>query len=236
MIDKRRTLEEALAAVRDGMTVMIGGFGFAGNPRVLIAGVVRSGRKDLTIVSNNAGTETEGIGELIGAGAVRKMIMSFIGPNNRLQRLMMDGKVEVDLIPQGTIAERARAAGAGLGGFYTPTGVGTELESRREVREIGGKRYLFELPLHADVALIKAWRADRRGNLVYRKTARNFNPIFATAAAHVIAEVEEIVPVGELDPERVSTPSVYVDAIVEVPRDRSSVPSTGDARKEASRG
>ncbi|WP_395693763.1 3-oxoacid CoA-transferase subunit A [Nocardioides sp.] len=207
---------EAVAGIEDGATILVGGFGLAGMPIALIDALIDSGAGDLTIVSNNAGNGDTGLAALLGQGRVRKVICSF--PRQRdswvFDRLYRAGEVELELVPQGTLAERMRAAGAGIGAFYSPTGVGTPLADGRETRVIDGRTYLLELPLRGDVALIGAHRADRRGNLVYRKTARNFGPVMATAAATVVVQVDEVVEVGRLDPEAIVTPSIYVDRVV----------------------
>ena len=211
-------VDEAVAGIRDGATVLVGGFGMAGMPVELIDALDRLGATDLTVVSNNAGNGDTGLAALLAKGRVRKVICSF--PRQRdswvFDDLYRSGRIELELVPQGTLAERMRAAGAGLGGFYCPTGVGTPLAEGKEEREIDGRRYLLELPLHGDVALIKAHKADRMGNLVYRKTARNFGPVMATAAAAVVAQVGEVVDVGSLDPETVVTPGIFVDKVVAV--------------------
>ncbi len=207
--------DEAVAlCVRDGMRLMVGGFGLVGAPLTLIRALNASPRKDLTILSNNLGEAGKALGETLRLGKVRRAIGSFFTSNPEVAEARTRGEIEITLIPQGTFSEAIRAAGAGLGGFYTPTGVGTLLAEGKEVREIGGKQYLFQEPLRADVALVRARRADRLGNLVYYKTARNFNPMMATAADVVIAEVDEVVEVGQLDPETVVTPHLYVDYLV----------------------
>lgn len=210
--------DEAVSGVADGSIVLVGGFGPAGMPFELIDALLRQGATGLTIVSNNAGNADTGLAALLAQGRVRKVICSFPRQHDSwvFDGLYKAGKVELELVPQGTLAERMRAAGAGLGGFYCPTGVGTPLAEGKEERDIDGRRYLLELPLHGDVALIKAHRADRMGNLVYRKTARNFGPVMAAAATNVIAQVREVVEVGALDPETVVTPSIYVDKVVAV--------------------
>ncbi len=207
--------EAAVAALlKDGMTVMVGGFGLVGAPLTLIRAMNVSGCKDLTIISNNLGEPGKGLGETLRLGKVRRAIGSYFTSNPEVAAARAEGKIEITLLPQGTFSEAIRAGGAGLGGFYTPTGVGTLLAEGKEVREIGGKTYLLQEPLRADVALIRAHKADTAGNLVYYKTARNFNPMMATAADTVIAEVDEVVGVGLLDPEAVSTPHIYVDSLV----------------------
>ena len=221
MIDKRvASAAEALADLPDGATVMIGGFGTAGLPDDLTDALVARGARDLTIINNNAGNGDHGIAALLAAGCVRKVICSFPRQtdSHHFDRLYRAGQVELELVPQGTLAERIRAAGAGIGAFYTPTGYGTELARGKEVRELGGRMQVLELPLHADWALIKAERGDRWGNLTYRMTARNFGPIMAAAARTTVATVHEIVKLGQLDPEAVVTPGVYVQRLVQVPR------------------
>jgi 3-oxoadipate CoA-transferase, alpha subunit len=210
------TAAEAVAGIADGSTVLIGGFGPAGVPGDLIDALVRQGATGLTIVSNNAGNGTAGIAALLAAGQVRKVICSFPRQSDSyvFDRLYRAGKVELELVPQGNLAERIRAGGAGIGGFYSPTGVGTPLAEGKETRIIDGRAYLLEHPIKGDVALISAFRADGLGNLVYRKTARNFGPVMATAATTVIVQVTDIVPVGALDPESVITPGIYVDRVV----------------------
>jgi len=207
--------EEVMALiVQDGMALMVGGFGLVGAPLTLIRSLNASPRKDLTIISNNLGEPGKGLGETLRLGKVRRAIGSFFTSNPEVAEARGRGEIEVTLLPQGTFSEAIRAGGAGLGGFYAPTGVGTLLAEGKEVREIGGRKYLLEEPLHADVALVRARKADRLGNLVYYKTARNFNPMMATAADVVIAEVDEVVEVGDLDPEAISTPHLYVDYLV----------------------
>jgi len=212
------TVEEAVAGVEDGSTVLIGGFGMAGMPVALIDGLIAQGATDLTVVSNNAGNGDTGLAALLAKGRVRKMICSFPRQHDSwvFDGLYRDGKVELEVVPQGNLAERMRAAGAGIGAFFCPTGVGTPLAEGKETREIDGRTYLLEYPIRGDVALIGAYRSDRMGNLVYRKTARNFGPVMATAAATVVAQVREVVDTGSLDPETVVTPSIYVDRVVTV--------------------
>jgi 3-oxoadipate CoA-transferase alpha subunit len=213
------TAAEAVTAVEDGATVLIGGFGMAGMPVELIDALIGHGAGDLTIVSNNAGNGDTGLAALLAAGFVRKVVCSFPRQSDSwvFDGLYRAGKIELELVPQGNLAERLRAAGAGIGAFYSPTAVGTPLAEGKETRTIDGRDYLLEFPIHGDVALIKAHRADRMGNLVYRKTARNFGPVMAAAARVTIAQVSEIVEIGVLDPEAVVTPSIYVDRLVEVP-------------------
>jgi 3-oxoadipate CoA-transferase, alpha subunit len=214
------SVEAALQGVRDGATVMIGGFGGAGQPTELIDGLIAHGARDLTIVNNNAGNGEIGLAALLKTGRVRKIICSFPRQvdSQVFDGLYRGGKIELELVPQGNLAERIRAAGAGLGGFLTPTGYGTELARGKETREIGGRMYVLESPIHADVALIKAERGDRWGNLVYHKTARNFGPIMAMAAKLTVASVHQVVKLGELDPEVIVTPGIFVHRVVEVPR------------------
>lgn len=203
--------QEAAAKVTDGSSVMIGGFMTCGTPVDLLRELVQRGVHDLTVISNDTGLQGDGVGMLISAGAVSHLITSHIGMNPETGKKMIEGHIEVELVPQGTLVERIRCAGAGLGGFLTPTGVGTVVaDGKREV-EVNGTTYLLEEPLPADIALIKAWKGDRLGNLIYRKSARNFNPIMAMAAQVVIAEVEEIVEIGEIDPNQVMTPGIFVD-------------------------
>jgi 3-oxoacid CoA-transferase subunit A len=204
----------AVADIPDGATVMIGGFGLSGNPENLIAALHRQGTRNLTIISNNAGTDHEGIGVLLAAGQIRKMIATYVGENSIFEAQARSGQLETELVPQGTFAERIRAAGAGIPAFFTPAGVGTLVAEGKETREFDGRVYLMERALPADFALIKAYRGDRWGNLIYRKTARNFNPVMATAARVTIAEVEELLAPGGLDPEAIVTPAVYVQRIV----------------------
>ena len=205
--------DQAIAKVQDGASIMMGGFGLCGIPENLIAAVRRKGVKDLTVMSNNAGVDDFGIGLLLQTRQVKKMISTYVGENKLFEAQVLKGELEAELIPQGTFAERMRAGGAGLGGFFTPTGFGTPVAEGKETREINGKMYVFEKPLRAQFAFVKAWKGDPWGNLVYRRTARNFNPVMATAADFVIAEVEELVKVGELDPALVHTPGIYVNAI-----------------------
>jgi 3-oxoadipate CoA-transferase alpha subunit len=210
---------EAVASVFDGATVMFGGFGNAGMPGQLIEALRASGRRNLVVISNGAGTGNFALGALFGDGCARKWIGSFPSPGAKeFRERYLKGQIEIELVPQGTLVERIRAAGAGLGGFFTPTGAGTELAAGKEIRIIGGREFLFEQPLSADFAFLKAHRGDRLGNLSYRGTMRNFNMIMATAAKVVVAEVDELVPAGELDPEDVHTPGVFVDHVVQVVR------------------
>ncbi|GAA4604405.1 3-oxoadipate CoA-transferase alpha subunit [Actinoplanes octamycinicus] len=207
---------EAVAGIRDGSTVLIGGFGMAGMPVELIDALIEQGATDLTVVSNNAGNGDTGLAALLAKGRVRKMICSFPRQADSwvFDGLYRAGKIELEVVPQGNLAERMRAAGAGIGAFYCPTGVGTPLAEGKETRVIDGRTYVLEFPIKGDVALIGAYRSDRMGNLVYRKTARNFGPVMATAGSLVIAQVHEVVETGTLDPEVVVTPSIYVDRVV----------------------
>src|SRR5712692_3198802 len=213
------TAAEAVADIPDGATVLIGGFGSAGQPVELIEALIDSGATDLTVVSNNAGNGDAGLAALIRAGRVRKMVCSFPRQSDswHFDEKYRAGEIELELVPQGNLAERIRAAGAGIGAFYTPTGYGTLMAEGKEVREIGGRHYVLEYPLRADYALVKAHRADELGNLVYRKTARNFGPIMAAAATTTVVQVEEVVPAGALDPEIIVTPCIYIDRVVWVP-------------------
>jgi 3-oxoadipate CoA-transferase alpha subunit len=210
------SLEAALAGVQDGATVLIGGFGAAGQPAELIDALIAQGARDLTIVNNNAGNGETGLAALLKARRVRKIVCSFPrqADSQVFDALYRAGEIELELTPQGNLAERIRAAGAGIGGFFTPTGYGTLLAEGKETRVINGKHYVFETPIHADFALIKAYRGDRWGNLTYRKTARNFGPIMATAARCTIAQVSEVVELGELDPEHIVTPGIFVQRVV----------------------
>ena len=210
--------DDAVADVTTGSVVLIGGFGMAGMPVELIDALIRTDAGDLTVVSNNAGNGDTGLAALLAAGRVRKMVCSFPRQTDSwvFDRLYRAGEIELELVPQGNLAERLRAAGAGIGAFFTPTGAGTPLADGKETREINGRTYVLEYPIHGDLALIKAHRADRLGNLVYRKTARNFGPVMATAAATVVAQVSEVVEIGELDPENIVTQGIYVDRLVEV--------------------
>ncbi|NYT86441.1 3-oxoacid CoA-transferase subunit A [Pollutimonas harenae] len=210
------SMQAGLADVPDGATIMVGGFGLAGQPKELIDALLDQGAKDLVIINNNAGNCDTGLAALLAAGRVRKIICSFPRQSDShvFDGLYRSGKIELELVPQGNLAERIRAAGAGIGGFYTPTGAGTPLAEGKEQRHINGRDYLLEYPLHADYALIKALRADRWGNLVYRKTARNFGPIMATAARVTVAQVDSIVELGELDPEIIVTPGLFVQRVV----------------------
>ena len=214
------SIEAALAGVKDGSTVMIGGFGTAGIPNELIDGLIAQGAKDLVIVNNNAGNADTGLAALLKAGRVRKIICSFPrqADSHVFDELYRSGKLELELVPQGNLAERIRAAGAGVGAFFSPTGYGTDLAKGKETREINGKHYVLEMPIYGDVALIRAEKGDRWGNLVYRKAARNFGPVMATAARLTVATVHEVVELGALDPESVVTPGIFVSTIVRIDR------------------
>ena len=203
----------ARAGLKDGATVLAGGFGLCGIPENLIAAIETSGAKDLVVVSNNAGVDDFGLGRLLRTRQIRKMVSSYVGENAMFERQFLDGDLEVEFVPQGTLAERIRAGGAGLGGFYTPTGVGTIVAEGKETKTIDGRTFVLERPIKGDLAIVKAWKGDTMGNLVYRMAARNFNPMMATAAAFTIAEVEEIVEPGALDPDHVHTPGIYVDVL-----------------------
>jgi 3-oxoacid CoA-transferase subunit A len=205
--------DEAVRDISDGAIIMVGGFGLCGIPENLIRALVRKGVKNLTTISNNVGVDGLGMGLLLLAGQIRKHIGTYVGENKLLERMVLEGKVELDLVPQGTFSERMRAGGAGIPAFFTPTGVGTIVAENKETREFDGRMYVMEHALKADFALVKAWKGDKWGNLVYRKTARNFNPMMATAAKVTIAEVEHLVEVGELEPDLIHTPSVYVNRI-----------------------
>jgi 3-oxoacid CoA-transferase subunit A len=207
--------DAAVADIRDGATLMVGGFGLSGNPENLIAALHRKKVKGLTLISNNCGTTDLGLGPLLQARQIRKILASYVGENKEFERQFLSGELEVELVPQGTLAERIRAGGAGIGGFYTRTGVGTQVAEGKESRTIDGKEYILEKPLFADFALVHAHTADTHGNLVFRKTARNFNPVMATAARVTIAEAERIVAPGQLDPDQVHTPGIYVQRLVQ---------------------
>jgi 3-oxoacid CoA-transferase subunit A len=205
--------DEAIRDIRDGATIMIGGFGLCGIPENLILALVRKGTKGLTTISNNVGVDGYGMGLLLAAGQIRRHIGSYVGENKLLEQMVLEKKVDLELVPQGTFSERIRAGGAGIPAFFTPAGAGTMIAGNKETREFDGRMYLMERALMADFALVKAWKGDKWGNLVYRKTARNFNPMMATAAKVTIAEVELLVEAGEIEPDLVHTPSVYVKRI-----------------------
>jgi 3-oxoacid CoA-transferase subunit A len=213
----RSSADEAVADIPEGARIMMGGFGLCGIPEHLIAALHRRGTKNLTIISNNAGIDDYGVGPLLKARQIRKMIATYVGENKEFERQFLQKEIDVELVPQGTFSERMRAAGAGIGGFFTPTGAGTLIAEGKESRVINGRTYILEAPLHADFAFVKAWKGDRTGNLVYRKTARNFNPVMATAAACTIAEVEQLVEPGALDPDSVHTPGIFVKRIIQGP-------------------
>jgi len=210
-----KSAREALerAGVKDGSTILFGGFGLCGIPENLIVALRDSGVKDLTCVSNNAGIDDWGLGLLLQTRQIRKMISTYVGENQTFERQFLSGELEVELIPQGTLAERVRAGGAGIGGFYTPTGVGTVVADGKELRVLNGREYVLEMPIRGDFAFVKAALGDREGNLLYRRSARNFNPVVATASEHTVAEVEKLVELGAIDPDQVVTPGVYVNTI-----------------------
>ena len=209
--DAREALERA--AIQDGATIVLGGFGLSGLPENLIVALRDSGVKDLTCVSNNAGVDDWGLGLLLQTRQIKKMISSYVGENQTFERQYLTGELDVELVPQGTLAERIRAGGAGIGGFYTPTGVGTVVADGKESRVINGREYVLEAPIRGDFAFVKAWKGDRLGNLVYRMSARNFNPVAATAGNVTLAEVEHLVEPGEIDPDHVVTPGIFIDHI-----------------------
>lgn len=208
------SFDEAVADIQDGATLIVGGFGLSGIPEKSILALQKRGTKDLTVVSNNCGVDDWGLGLLLANKQIKKIIASYVGENKIFEQQFLSGELEVELTPQGTLAERIRAGGAGIPAFYTPTGVGTPIAEGKEIKIFDGKEYLLEKAIVGDFALVKAWKADKLGNLVYRKTARNFNPIAAMAGKITIAEVEEIVEVGELDPDEIHTPSVYVQRVI----------------------
>jgi 3-oxoacid CoA-transferase subunit A len=213
-MDKRiASADVAIEKLQDGATILIGGFGLCGTPETLIEAMRRKGTKDLTIASNNAGVDGFGIGLLLQNRQVKKMISTYVGENKLFEQLVLSGELQVELNPQGTFAERIRAGGAGIPAFYTPTGYGTMVAEGKETREFDGRAYVMERALRGDFAFVKAWKGDRWGNLIYRKTARNFNPMMATAADYVIAEVEELVELGQLPPDQIHTPGIFVNAI-----------------------
>ncbi|MEI9926927.1 MAG: CoA transferase subunit A [Sphingomonas sp.] len=224
---------EALAGLLfDGMTIAAGGFGLCGIPETLIGAIRDSGVRDLTVVSNNAGVDDFGLGLLLRTGQVRRMISSYVGENKEFERQYLAGELELEFNPQGTLAERIRAGGAGIAGFYTRTGVGTIIAEGKEQREFNGERYILETALTADLAIVKAWRGDHRGNLLYRKTARNFNPMVATCSRTTIAEVEELVPTGEIPPDAVHTPGIFVQRLIAAARNEKRIEKR-ITRKEA---
>ena len=234
MIDKRaRTVAEALGEVPDGATVLIGGFGTAGIPVELIEGLIEQGARELTVVNNNAGNGDTGLAALLKAGRVRKIVCSFPrqADSHVFDALYRSGRIELELVPQGNLAERLRAAGAGIGAFFTPTGYGTALAAGKETRVINGRGHVLETPIHGDLALIKAERGDRWGNLCYRMAARNFGPVMATAAKRTVATVHEVVELGGLDPEAVATPGIHVSRLVQVPRVATRPGGTAEAAR-----
>jgi 3-oxoacid CoA-transferase subunit A len=215
-MDKRiGSADEGIASLRDGATILMGGFGLCGIPENLIAAVRRKGTKNLIVVSNNAGVDDFGIGLLLQNRQVKKMVSTYVGENKLFEQLVMSKELELELNPQGTFAERLRAGGAGIPAFYTPTGFGTMVAEGKETRDFDGRMYVMERGLRGDFAFVKAWKGDRWGNLIYRKTARNFNPMMATAADYVIAEVEELVELGELEADQIHTPGIFVNAILQ---------------------
>ncbi|MDB5846024.1 MAG: 3-oxoadipate CoA-transferase alpha subunit [Polaromonas sp.] len=237
MINKiAASVADALADTPDGATVLIGGFGTAGVPNELIDGLIAQGARDLTVVNNNAGNGDTGLAALLKAGRVRKIICSFPRQTDSqvFDALFRSGRIELELVPQGNLAERIRAAGAGIGAFFCPTGYGTELAKGKETREINGRHYVLEYPIHADLALIKAERGDRWGNLVYRMSARNFGPVMAMAASKTVATVHEIVELGALDPERIVTPGIHVSQIVRIERVATQAGGIKPSAKSAS--
>src|SRR2546422_9899733 len=210
-----RNADDAVAMIPDGASIMVGGFGLCGVPEHLVKALHARGARNLTIISNNAGVDEYGLGVLLKSRQIRKMVATYVGENKEFERQALSGEIEVELVPQGTFVERIRAGGAGIGGFFTPTGYGTLVAEGKETRVIDGKPYVLEMALHADFAFVKAYKGDRVGNLVYRKTARNFNPLMATAAKITIAEAEHLVEPGEIEPDAVITPSVYVTHILQ---------------------
>ena len=208
-----KNADEAIHGIQDGMTIMLGGFGLCGIPENSISSLVKAGIKDLTCISNNAGVDDFGIGLMLQAKLVKKMIASYVGENAEFERQLLSGELEVELLPQGTLAERCRAAGSGIPAFYTPAGYGTEIAEGKETREFGGKQFIMEKAFESDFAIVKAWKGDTDGNLIFKATARNFNPMMAMAGKITIAEVEELVEPGELDPNFIHTPSIFVNRI-----------------------
>ena len=210
-----KNADDAIQGIQDGMTIMLGGFGLCGIPENSISSIVKAGIKDLTCISNNAGVDDFGIGLMLQSKLVKKMISSYVGENAEFERQLLSGELEVELLPQGTLAERCRAAGAGIPAFFTPAGFGTEIAEGKESREFEGKQFIMEKAFDSDFAIVKAWKGDTDGNLIYKATARNFNPMMAMAGKITIAEVEELVRPGELDPNFIHTPSIFVDRIFE---------------------
>ena len=228
-----RDVREAIADVHDGATIMLGGFGLCGIPEHLITALRDKGPKNLTIISNNAGVDGRGAGLLLEARQIRKIIATYVGENKLFEELALSHQLEVELVPQGTFSERMRAGGAGVAAFFTPTGYGTVVAEGKETREFNGRMYVLESGLTADFAFVKAWKGDKWGNLVYRKTARNFNPVMATAAKVTIAEVEQLVNVGDLDPEIVHTPAIYVQRILQGPHYDKKIEKLTVRKREA---
>ncbi|MBS4176433.1 CoA transferase subunit A [Lederbergia citrea] len=212
--------QDAVADIKEGSTLMVGGFGLCGIPENLILALVDKGVKNLTIISNNCGIDDWGLGLLLKNKQIKKMIGSYVGENKEFERQVLSGEVEVELTPQGTLAEKIRAGGAGIPAFYTPAGVGTQIAEGKEIREFNGKEYVLEEALVADFSLIRAWKGDKMGNLLYRKTARNFNPMMAAAGKVTVAEVEYLCDIGELDPNHIHTPSIYVQRIIQGPQEK----------------
>ncbi|MFZ2951024.1 MAG: CoA transferase subunit A [Desulfuromonadaceae bacterium] len=211
----RNTIEEAIKDIQDGATIMAGGFGIVGIPEKLIEGLLRKGTRNLTIISNNCGIDDYALGTLLTTRQIRKMVASYVGENKEFERQFLSGELELEFVPQGTLAERIRAGGAGIPGFYTPAGVGTKLAEGKEVRTFNGKEYVLESALNADFSFVKAWKGDTAGNLIYNKTSCNFNPMMAAAGKVTIAEVEELVEVGTFDPNFIHTPGIYVQRVIE---------------------
>jgi 3-oxoacid CoA-transferase subunit A len=211
----RTSIEEAINDIQDGATIMAGGFGIVGIPEMLIEGLLRKGTKNLTIISNNCGIDDYALGTLLTTRQIRKMVASYVGENKEFERQFLSGELELEFVPQGTLAERIRAGGAGIPAFYTPAGVGTKLAEGKEVRSFNGKEYVLESALQADFSFVKAWKGDKAGNLIYNKTSCNFNPMMAAAGKVTIAEVEELVETGELDPNFIHTPGIYVQRVIE---------------------
>jgi 3-oxoacid CoA-transferase subunit A len=226
-------VEKALEGIHDGMTIMVGGFGLCGIPENSIAELVKLGTKNLTCISNNAGVDDFGLGLLLQQKQVKKMISSYVGENEEFERQMLSGELEVDLIPQGSLAERCRAGGAGIPAFFTPAGFGTEVAEGKEMRVFNGKPHILETALTADFALVKAWKGDTEGNLIFKATARNFNPMMAMAGSITVAEVEELVPAGELDPNEIHTPGIFVQRIFKGERFEKRIEQRTTRKKEA---
>jgi 3-oxoacid CoA-transferase subunit A len=208
------SIEDAINDIQDNATIMVGGFGLVGTPEKLIDALREKGVKGLTIISNNCGIDDYGLGTLLTTRQIKKMVASYVGENREFERQFLDGELELELVPQGTLAERIRAGGAGIPAFYTPTGVGTQLAEGKEVRTFNGRKYVLETALKADFSFVKAWKGDRSGNLIYYKTARNFNPMMAAAGTVTIAEVEELLEIGDLDPNFIHTPSIFVQRVI----------------------